>query len=60
MALRHYLQSFPEAVNQGLEKGFVVGDRLEDVSICSHVADCPLAEASTAQTENVTGRKKGT
>ncbi len=37
------LQSFPEAIYEGLEEGFIVGNGLEYVSICCHVADGPLA-----------------
>lgn len=47
------LQSLSVAINEGLEEGFVVGDRLQDVSVCRHVADRPLAQPSAAQTENV-------
>lgn len=48
------LQSFPEAINEGLEEGFIVGNGLEYVSICRHVADGPLAQPCTAQSEDVT------
>lgn len=48
------LQSFPEAINEGLEEGFVVGNGLEYVSICCHVADGPLAQPCTAKSEDVT------
>ena len=48
------LQSFPEAINEGLEKGFVVGNGLEYVSICCHIADSPLAQSRAAQPEDVT------
>lgn len=47
-------QSFPEAVDESLEEGFVVGDSLEDVSICCHITDGPLAQPRAAQTEDVT------
>lgn len=46
-------QSFPEAVDEGLEEGLVVGDGLQDVPICSDVADGPLAQSRAAQPEDV-------
>lgn len=46
-------QSFPEAVDEGLEEGLVVGDGLQDVPICSDVADGPLAQPGAAQPEDV-------
>lgn len=51
------LQSFSEAIYEGLEEGFIVGNGLEDVSISRHVADGPLTQPCTAQTEDVTGKK---
>lgn len=48
------LQSFPEAIYEGLEEGFIVGNGLEYVSICCHVADGPLAKPCTTQSEDVT------
>lgn len=51
------LQSFPEAIYEGLEEGFIVGNGLENVSICCHVADRPLAQPCTAQSEDVTGER---
>lgn len=48
------LQSFPEAIYEGLEEGFIVGNGLEYVSICCHVADGPLAQPCAAQSEDVT------
>ncbi len=48
------LQSFPEAIDEGLEEGFVVGNGLEYVSVCRHIADSPLAKSCTAQSEDVT------
>lgn len=48
------LQSFPEAVDQGLEQGFIVGYGLQYVSIRRHIADGPLAQTRTAQPEDVT------
>lgn len=35
-----------------------MGDGLQDVPISCHVADCPLAQPSTAQPEDVAERKK--
>lgn len=49
------LQSFSETIYEGLEEGFVVGNGLEYVSICRHIADGPLAQPCTAQSEDVTG-----
>lgn len=48
------LQSFPEAIYEGLEQGFIVGNGLEYVSICCHIADGPLAQPRTTQSEDVT------
>ena len=48
------LQSFPEAVYQGLEERFIVGNGLEYVSICGHITDGPLAQPGAAQSEYVT------
>lgn len=48
------LQSFSESIYKGLEQGFIVGNGLEYVSICSHIADGPLAQPCTAQAEDVT------
>lgn len=53
------LQSFPEAVDQGLEQGLIVGYRLQYVSIRRHIADGPLAQARTAQPEDVTEKERG-
>lgn len=52
------LQSFPEAVDQGLEQGLIVGYRLQYVSIRRHIADGPLAQACAAQSEDVTEERK--
>ena len=41
-------QSFPEAVDQSLEEGLVVGDGLQDVAVRRHVPDGPLAEPRAA------------
>lgn len=48
------LQSFPEAIYEGLEQGFIVGNGLEYVSICCHIADGPLAQPRATQSEDVT------
>lgn len=48
-----YSQSFPEAVYEGLEQGLVVGNGLQYVPVCRHVADGPLAQPRTAQAEDV-------
>lgn len=53
-----HLQSFPEAIYEGLKEGFIVGNGLEYVSICCHVADGPLAQPCTAQSEDVTEEKE--
>lgn len=49
------LQSFSEAIYEGLEEGFIVGNGLEYVSIRCHVTDGPLAQPCAAQSEDVTG-----
>lgn len=49
----YHLQSFPEAIDEGLEKGFVVRNGLQDVPIGRDVSDSPLAEARTAQPEDI-------
>ena len=50
-----HLQSFPEAIYEGLEERFIVRNGLQYVSICCHVADRPLAQPRTTQSEDVTG-----
>lgn len=50
-----YSQSFPEAIYKGLEQGLIVGNGLEYVSVCCHVADGPLAQPRTTQAKDVTG-----
>lgn len=52
------LQSFPEAIYKGLEQGFIVGNGLEYVSICCHIADSPLAQPRTTQSEDVTEKRE--
>lgn len=49
-----YSQSFPEAIYKGLEQGLIVGNGLQYVSVCCHVADGPLAQPRTTQAEDVT------
>lgn len=46
-------QSLSVSVDEGLEQGFVVRDRLQDVPVRRHVADRPLTEPSAAQPEDV-------
>ena len=50
-----YIQALPVAVNKGLEQWLVVRDGLQDVPIVGHVADGPLAQPRTAQSEDVAG-----
>lgn len=52
------LQSFPEAIYEGLEERFIVGNSLEYVSICCHITDCPLTQPCATQTEDVTGERE--
>lgn len=47
------LQSFPKTVDEGLEEGFVMGNGLENVSVCRHITNSPLAQPRTAQPEDV-------
>lgn len=58
LVLISYSQAFPEAIDQCLKKGFVVGDCLKDVPICSDVANGPLTKSCAAQPENVTENKE--
>lgn len=51
------LQSFPETINESLEEGFIMGNGLEYISICSHVANSPLAQSCAAQSEDVTEKR---
>lgn len=55
-AIREQIESFPEAIYEGLEERFVVGNGLEYVSICCHVTYGPLAQPCTTQSEDVTAR----
>ena len=54
-ACARYIQALPVAVDEGLEQWLVVRDGLQDVSIVGHVADGPLAQPRTAQSEDVAG-----
>ena len=47
------LQSLSGAVQQGLAQRLVLRDCLEDVPVCSHVADGPLAQPGAGQPEDV-------
>lgn len=49
-------QSLSVSINEGLEEWLIMGDGLQDVPISCHIADCPLAEPSAAQPEDVTER----
>lgn len=51
------LQSFPKTIYEGLEKGFIMGDGLENISIWRNVADSPLAQSCTAQSEDITEKR---
>lgn len=51
-------QSLSVSINEGLEEWFVMGDGLQDVPVSRHVADCPLAQASAAQPEDVAERER--
>ncbi len=53
-----YVQAFPVAINEGLEQRFVVGDSLQYVAIIGHIADGPLAQSCTTQSEDVTVRER--
>lgn len=47
------LQSFPKAIDEGLEEGFVMRNGLQDVPISRDITDSPLAEPRTAQPEDI-------
>lgn len=49
-----YVQAFLVAINQSLEQRFVVGDGLQYVAVVGHIANRPLAQSRTTQSENVT------
>lgn len=51
-----YVQALPVAINEGLEQWFVVGDGLQYVGVIGHIADGPLAQPRTTQSEDVTVR----
>ena len=52
------LQSFPKTIYEGLEEGFIMGNGLENISICGHVADSPLAQPCAAQPEDITEERR--
>lgn len=54
------LQSFPKAIDEGLEEGFVMRNGLQDVSISRDVTDSPLAKPCTAQSEDIAVTKSKT
>lgn len=54
------LQSFPKAIDEGLEEGFVMRNGLQDVPISCDVTDSPLAESRTAQSEDIAVTKSKT
>ena len=47
------LQSFSVTVEQGLAEALVLGYRLQNVPVCRHIADGPLAQPGAAQPEHV-------
>ena len=47
------LQSLSGAVQQGLAQGLVLRDGLQDVPVCSHVADGPLSQPGAGEPEDV-------
>ena len=51
------LQSFPKTIYEGLEEGFIMGNGLENISICRNVANSPLAQSCTAQSEDITEKR---
>lgn len=51
------VQSFPEAVDEGLEQRFVVRDCLENISIRRDISYRPLTQPCAAQPEYVTKKK---
>lgn len=53
-----YVQALSVAIDEGLEQRFVVGDGLQYVSITGHIADGPLAQSSTTESEDVTVRER--
>lgn len=53
-----HVQALPVAIDEGLEQRLVVGDGLQYVAIVGHIADGPLAQSRTAQSEDVTVRQR--
>ena len=51
-----YVQALPVAIDEGLEQRLVMGDGLQYVGIVGHIADSPLAQPRTTQSEDVTVR----
>lgn len=51
-----YVQALPVAIDEGLEQRFVVGDGLQYVAIIGYIANGPLAQPCTTQSEDVTVR----
>ena len=47
------LQSFPVAVDERLTEGLILWNGLKDGLLLRHVADGPLAQPRTAQTEDI-------
>lgn len=56
--VRGYVQALPVAVDEGLEQRFVVGDGLQYVAVTGHIANGPLAQSCTAESEDVTVRER--
>lgn len=52
-----YVQALPVAIYEGLEQWLVVGYGLQYVAIIGHIADGPLAQPGTTQSEDVTVRE---
>lgn len=53
-ACRGHSQSLPGPVNEGLAERLVLWDGLENGAFLGHIANGPLTETRTAQTEDVT------
>lgn len=54
------LQSFPKAIDEGLEKGLVMRNGLQDVPISRDVTDSPLSKPCTAQSKDIAVTKSKT
>lgn len=52
------LQSFPKAIDEGLEEGFIMRNGLQDIPISCDVTNSPLAKPRTAQSENIAVTKR--